>query len=30
MVALFDVNGTLTDPAGIGEPWGRVAHHAAR
>lgn len=23
MVALFDVNGTLTDPAGIGEPWGR-------
>ena len=23
MVALFDVNGTLTDPAGIGEPWDR-------
>lgn len=23
MVALFDVNGTLTDPAGLGEPWGR-------
>jgi 2-haloacid dehalogenase len=23
MVILFDVNGTLTDPAGLGEPWGR-------
>src|SRR3954452_5507217 len=23
MVVLFDVNGTLTDPAGLGEPWGR-------
>lgn len=23
MIALFDVNGTLTDPAGIGAPWGR-------
>lgn len=23
MVALFDINGTLTDPAGIGEPWDR-------
>lgn len=21
MIALFDLNGTLTDPAGIGEPW---------
>jgi 2-haloacid dehalogenase len=21
MVAIFDLNGTLTDPAGIGEPW---------
>jgi 2-haloacid dehalogenase len=24
MVILFDVNGTLTDPAGLGEPWGRA------
>jgi 2-haloacid dehalogenase len=23
MVVLFDVNGTLTNPAGLGEPWGR-------
>lgn len=23
MVILFDVNGTLTDPAGLGEPWDR-------
>jgi 2-haloacid dehalogenase len=23
MVILFDVNGTLTDPSGLGEPWGR-------
>jgi 2-haloacid dehalogenase len=23
IVILFDVNGTLTDPAGLGEPWGR-------
>lgn len=23
MLVLFDVNGTLTDPAGLGEPWGR-------
>lgn len=23
MTVLLDVNGTLTDPAGIGEPWGR-------
>ncbi len=23
MIALFDVNGTLTDPAGLGEPWDR-------
>jgi 2-haloacid dehalogenase len=22
MVILFDVNGTLTEPAGLGEPWG--------
>lgn len=22
MIVLFDLNGTLTDPAGIGEPWG--------
>ncbi|HZI91644.1 MAG TPA: haloacid dehalogenase type II [Thermoleophilaceae bacterium] len=22
MITLFDLNGTLTDPAGIGEPWG--------
>jgi 2-haloacid dehalogenase len=23
MIVLFDVNGTLTDPAGLGEVWGR-------
>lgn len=23
MIVLFDVNGTLTDPAGLGEAWGR-------
>lgn len=23
MIVLFDVNGTLTDPGGLGEPWGR-------
>lgn len=23
MIAAFDVNGTLTDPAGIGDPWAR-------
>jgi 2-haloacid dehalogenase len=23
VIALFDLNGTLTDPAGLGEPWGR-------
>ena len=23
MIAVFDVNGTLTDPSGIGDPWGR-------
>ncbi len=23
MVILFDVNGTLTDPGGLGDPWGR-------
>ena len=23
MIALFDLNGTLTDPAGIGDPWAR-------
>jgi hypothetical protein len=23
MVIMFDVNGTLTDPSGLGEPWGR-------
>ena len=22
MIVIFDLNGTLTDPAGIGEPWG--------
>jgi 2-haloacid dehalogenase len=25
VIALFDLNGTLTDPAGIGEPWGNPA-----
>jgi hypothetical protein len=23
MVVAFDLNGTLTDPSAIGEPWGR-------
>jgi 2-haloacid dehalogenase len=23
VIALFDLNGTLTDPAGIGDPWGQ-------
>lgn len=29
MVLLFDLNGTITDPAGIGEPWGVPALGAA-
>ena len=23
MLVLFDLNGTLLDPAGVGDPWGR-------